>query len=92
MERSFFGRRRTLRTPPSQLAPGTRIAKTGGYPSFASRRIDVPRVTMDELSPRRACVSVSARDQNAHQIGHLILLIPYWERNELIPREEWTRV
>ena len=44
-------------------------ARTGEYPSFASRRIDVPRGTRDEVSSRRALVPVAARDQNAHQIG-----------------------
>ncbi len=44
-------------------------ARTGEYPSFASRRIDVPRGTRDEVSSRRALVPVAARDQNAHQTG-----------------------
>ena len=57
------------------------IAKTGEYPSFASRRIDVPRGTMDEVSSRRALVSVAALHaiRTRTRLGRFILLIPYWE-------------
>ena len=51
-------------------------ARTGEFPSFASRRIDVPRGTRDEVSSRRALVRSLHAIRTRTRLSHLIFLIP----------------